>query len=123
MCQRRVSYACIGKFVMKGVHHTMLVKACLTLYRTDAGGRSHPISSGYRPNHVFERKAGTEPLVTCIGEVTLSSERLYPGQSAVVTVRFLVFPYISKYLAVGTRWWINEGARCYGEAEILELVE
>lgn len=105
------------------VRDTQLVKARLTLYAVDAGGRSTPISSGYRPNHVFERKTGVEPLVTCIGEIELPMERLYPGDSAIVTVRFLVFPYVLKYLVVGTRWWINEGGRCFGEAEILELVE
>ena len=56
-----------------------------------------------------------------IGEITFEKEWLQPGDEEVVTVRFPPGESIKKYLNVGQKWWIHEGSRLVGEAEILEV--
>ena len=77
--------------------------------------------SGYRPNHVFE-KVDDKPLRTYIGDINFDEQKYFlPGETKIVTVRFLKIPEIEKYMHVGQQWFINEGWRTIGEGEIISL--
>lgn len=97
------------------------VRAKLTMKPTSEGGRETGFISGYRPNHVFEYK--NEKLVnTIIGDIQFDHKKLImPGETNEVTVRFLFHMPIEKYLNIGRKWWIHEGEKVIGEAEILEV--
>jgi hypothetical protein len=98
------------------------VKAKLKLIATENGGRFTPIFTNYRPNHVFEYVDGMF-IQTYIGEIQFSKEEsIEPGEEKIVIVRFLYVPVLEKYLQVGRIWWIHEGGRKVGEAEIIELL-
>ncbi|WP_264792689.1 hypothetical protein [Aureispira anguillae] len=85
------------------------------------GGRKTGFLSGLRPNHVFEYYDDGF-LRTYIGDIQFEGQELImPGEEKEVLVRFLDHPSIHVYLQIGRKWWIHEGARCTGEAEILEI--
>lgn len=98
-----------------------IVKAKLRLKPTDEGGRRTGIKSGYRPNHVFEYRDGS--IVSAyMGEIKFDGQEwIEPGEERIVTVRFILGQPIEKFLTIGGRWWIHEGGRLVGEAEIVEV--
>ena len=99
----------------------IIVKAIITMKRTDEGGRKFGFKSGYRPNHVFELPNNLKNLKTYIGDIQFTDQELIePGETKVVTVRFLKMPQLEKYIKVGQKWLINEAARTLGFGEILE---
>lgn len=96
------------------------IKAKLKLKPTEEGGRQTGIISGYRPNHVFEYNDEGQLLQTFIGEIIFDREStIEPGEEREVTVRFLMNQPIEKYLDKGHIWWIHEGQRQIGQAEII----
>ncbi|HTJ52436.1 MAG TPA: hypothetical protein VL443_23415 [Cyclobacteriaceae bacterium] len=97
------------------------IKAKLRLKTTDEGGRWSGIKTGYRPNHVFEYNKNGNFITTYVGEITFDKEWIQLGDEETVTVRFLPEQSIEKYLRVGNLWWIHEGQKLVGEAEILEV--
>ena len=100
----------------------IIVKAKITMKTTAEGGRQHGFKSGYRPNHVFELQANLQNLTTYIGDIQFDDQELIePGETKVVTVRFLKIPQVEKYIKVGQKWFINEAARTLGYGEILEV--
>jgi translation elongation factor EF-Tu-like GTPase len=89
----------------------------------EEGGRQCGFASGYRPNHVFELPRGDEKLLCHVGDIRFEGKELIePGETAIVTVRFLRSPLIAKYMNVGQKWYINEAARTFGYGEILEVI-
>ena len=52
---------------------TFHIKARLTIYSTDTGGRKTGIKTGYRPNHVFEYEKGMFKQ-TYIGQITFDDK-------------------------------------------------
>jgi translation elongation factor EF-Tu-like GTPase len=99
----------------------IIVKAKITMKTKEEGGRQFGFKSGYRPNHVFEMPDDLKDLITYIGDIRFDDQELIqPGESKVATVRFLKVPEIEKYINVGRKWFINEGARTLGFGEILE---
>src|SRR4051812_26619197 len=99
-----------------------VVKAVFRLLRTEEGGRQTGIFSGYRPNHVFEYGSDNTMLAGWMGIVLFEGESILPGQEKEVTVKFLREQPIGKYLKIGNRWWIHEGSRKVGEAQITEVL-
>ncbi len=100
------------------------IKAKLTLYATQNGGRKTGIKTGYRPNHVFEyKKNSTDFVKTYIGQIDFEKEWILPSETEIVTVRFLKHQNISEMIQIGRIWWIHEGRNKFGEAEILELIK
>ena len=98
------------------------IKANIELISSENGGRKNGISSDYRPNHVFEYQTNGQFEYSFIGDIQIENNRiLKPGEKGVVTVRFLTHQPIDKYLNIGRKWWIHEGARKIGEAEILGI--
>jgi translation elongation factor EF-Tu-like GTPase len=99
----------------------IIVKAKITMKTTEEGGRQSGFKSGYRPNHVFEIPDNLKNLRTYIGDIQFNGQDLIePGETKIVTVRFLKVPEIEKYIMVGQQWFINEAARTEGVGEILE---
>ena len=98
------------------------VEAKLTLRTTEEGGRKTGIKTGYRPNHVFEYNKDGNFLTTYIGEIQFDPDKtIMPGETAMVTVHFLLIPEVQKYLTVGRHWFIHEGSRLLGNAEITKV--
>ena len=99
------------------------IKAKLTLYSTENGGRKTGIKTGYRPNHVFEYKENSTDFVsTYIGQIDFDKDLIFPNETEKVTVRFLKHQNISELVEKGKVWWIHEGPRKIGEAVILEII-
>jgi len=100
----------------------IIVKAKITMKTTEEGGRKSGFKSGYRPNHVFEFPNDLRNLKTYIGDIQFDDQELVePGETKVVTVRFLKVPQIEKLINVGRKWFINEAAQTLGYGEILEI--
>ncbi|WP_416866385.1 MAG: hypothetical protein ACMVP2_01270 [Imperialibacter sp.] len=97
------------------------IQAKLRLKTTDEGGRQSGIKTGYRPNHVFEYDGDGKLLSTYIGEISFEKDWIQLGAEEIVTVKFLSGQSIEKYLNTGTKWWIHEGLKVVGEAEILRV--
>jgi len=96
------------------------IKANLYLRTPEEGGRTTPIKTNYRPNHVFEQVHDLKELKTYVGQIEFSEqEYIYPGETKIVRVKFLRFGNIEKYLVVGQKWFIYEVPRLIAEAEIL----
>jgi translation elongation factor EF-Tu-like GTPase len=99
----------------------IIVKAKITMKTTEDGGRQSGFTSGYRPNHVFELPDDLRNIKTYIGDIQFDDQKLIePGETKIVTVRFLKTSDIEKYMHVGQKWFINEAARTLGYGEILE---
>lgn len=95
------------------------VKAEVRFKRTDEGGRINGIFSGYSPNHVFEYKVKDEMFETYMGDFQFSEPvKLELGKEYQVFVRFPLFQRIERFLNLERKWWIHEGARVVGEAQI-----
>jgi translation elongation factor EF-Tu-like GTPase len=99
-----------------------VVRALLKLTKTEDGDRKTGILSGYRPNHVFEYRPSGDMVAAYMGDIRYDGEEfILPGEQKVVTVRLLREQPIEKYLKTGGQWWIHEGPRCVGVAEIIEI--
>ncbi|WP_190313702.1 EF-Tu C-terminal domain-related protein [Sphingobacterium chuzhouense] len=100
----------------------IIVKAKVTMKTAEEGGRKFGFKSGYRPNHVFELPEDLRNIETYIGDIQFDDQELIePGETKIVTVRFLKVPKIETFIRVGQKWFINEAARTLGFAEILEI--
>ncbi|AXY73642.1 hypothetical protein D3H65_06460 [Paraflavitalea soli] len=105
------------------VNDLIIIKASLSMKKTEDGGRKSGFLSGYRPSHVFEMPTDLSNLKTYIGDIQFEGQELfYPGETKIVTVRFLRHPAIEKHIRVGQKWFINEGAITLGTGEILEVL-
>ena len=115
---------------MNSLNPSMFVRAKLTLYSAESGGRTTGIKSGYRPNHIF--KYPLSPINhTYIGQITFNEELIQPGETKEVTVEFITGIYnpkikgsvgVETYIEPGRKWWIHEGSHKVGEAEILAAI-
>ncbi|CAN5768919.1 hypothetical protein BH11BAC3_BH11BAC3_04790 [soil metagenome] len=100
----------------------IIVKAKITMKTTEEGGRQSGFKSGYRPNHVFELSDDLKNLKTYIGDIQFDDQELLePGETKIVTVRFLKMPQVEKYINVGQKWFINEAAKTVAFGEIIEV--
>lgn len=99
------------------------IKAKLTLYSTENGGRQSGIKTGYRPNHVFEYKDnGTDFKAGYMGTISFDENHIIePSKSGIVSVEFIGGQNIDRFINLGRIWWIHEGKRKVGEAIITEI--
>ncbi|APU97138.1 MULTISPECIES: hypothetical protein [Sphingobacterium] len=97
----------------------LIVKARIKLIPTEQGGRKTGIISGYSPNHVFEYASEGKLQENYIGNINFEGEDLMPGEERITTVRFLLVKELEQYLTKGRKWWLHEGPKLIGEAEIL----
>ncbi|MFT6922202.1 MAG: hypothetical protein ACJA1C_001204 [Crocinitomicaceae bacterium] len=121
MAYDKYTFASITELDLKKTPQIIYVKAFLKMKTTSDGGRETGFKSGLRPNHVFEYENG-KILSVYIGDIQFEAQELImPGEEKEVTIRFLFHQPIEQYLHIGRKWWIHEGSKCTGEAEILEI--
>lgn len=97
------------------------IQAELRLTPTDAGGRSRPISSGYRCNCWLGGL--TEEGDRTYNDALIyleSAEELQPGSSAIVRLQ-PAFPDLWTDVATGDVIDVCEGSRVVGKATVIEL--
>ena len=99
------------------------INAKLTLYTKENGGRETGIGTGYRPNHVMEYLPNSTDIpTTYIGQFDFDKDRINPGETENVKIMFLRHQNIEELLKKGRIWWIHEGPRKIGEAEVIEVL-
>jgi len=122
MAYDKYTYASYTDLDVKNSPHLIKVKAKFRLDTTDEGGRINGIFSGYRPNHVFEYNENDEMVEAFMGDIGFDEQELLElGKEHEVMIRFPLVQKIERFLDIGRKWWIHEGARKVGEAEILEF--
>lgn len=100
----------------------IIVKAKIYLKTTKEGGRTSGVKSGYRPNHAFEQPKDIKNIKTFIGDIQFDDQEfIMPGETKIVTVRFLKNPVIEQYIKVGQKWFIYEVPRLIAEGEIISI--
>lgn len=98
------------------------VKCKLTLYSKEDGGRETSIANGYRPDHVFEYEDDGRFKYAFIGDFQFGEDNwIEPGATQNALVRFLTHQPVEQYLNIGQKWWIHEGPKRIGEAEIINI--
>lgn len=118
----KYTYTSFSDLDLKPTPPLIHVKTKLKMKSTDEGGRKTGFLSGYRPNHVFEYNEIGTFVATFIGDIQFDEqEQIMPGEEKIVTVRFLFWLHVEKYLQIGRKWWIHEAGKCIGEAEMLEI--
>ena len=93
------------------------VEAEFTLLTPEQGGRTTPVSSGYRPNHLVKPgylTSGTHHYV--------STEEIPPGGTALGSITFITPEAYPHCLAVGQVVLVQEGGRLVGEAKITRIL-
>lgn len=107
---------------MENRQDVISIKAKIYLKTTDEGGRINGIKTGYRPNHVFLKTEDNKFSQTYIGEIQFDEQEFIElGESKNVTVKFLLLGEIEKYLSIGRKWFIFEGGKFVGDAEIIGM--
>ena len=116
----KYTFASIRYFEYENPNELFSIKAKVKIMKTEEGGRRTGFISGYRPNHVFEYGKNGELKNTFIGDIIFDGQpTIEPGEEKEVIVRFLLNQPIEKYLNKGQVWWIHEGPKLIGEAELL----
>jgi translation elongation factor EF-Tu-like GTPase len=106
------------------INDLIIVEARIYFKTSKEGGRNSGIKSGYRPNHVFEQPKDLKNIRTYIGDILFDEQELIqPGETKIVTVRFLRNPIVEQYIKVGQRWFIYEVPRLVAEGEIIEILQ
>lgn len=49
------------------------------------------------------------------------NELILPGETKGVLIRFLSRQPIDEYMNIGRKWWVHEGTKKIGEAEVIEI--
>ena len=107
---------------MENKSDLIVIKAKIYVKTTEEGGRTTGIKSGYRPNHAFEQPKEIKNIKTYIGDIQFDDQEfINPGETKIVTVRFLRNPVIEQFINVGQRWFIYEVPRLVAEGEIIEV--
>src|SRR5687768_11860302 len=107
---------------MANSNDLIIVKAKIRLKTPEEGGRKTGIKAGYRPNHVFEQPSDIRNIKAYIGDIQFTDqETMQPGETKIVTVRFLRNEQVEKFMHVGQRWFIYEVPRLIAEGEIIQL--
>jgi translation elongation factor EF-Tu-like GTPase len=91
------------------------VTARIRLLKTEAGGRTAFVRSGYRPNLRFGALY-TDGAVTFVDR-----QQAYPGDECDVRITLVNPHYVRESLVIGTHFDIMEGPRKAGEGTILSL--
>ena len=91
------------------------VTASIRLLKTEEGGRTSFVCSGYRPNMRFGALY-TEGTLTF-----LDRQQAYPGDACEVQLTFVNPDYVRESLVVRARFDLMEGARKVGEGTLLAI--
>ena len=122
MAYDKYTYASYTDLDIKNSPYLINVKAKIRFRTTDEGGRMNGIKSGYRSNHVFEYNENGELKEAFMGDLQFEGNGfLELGKEYKVMVRFPLVQKIERFMDKGRKWWIHEGPRKVGEAEIIEF--
>lgn len=92
------------------------LKAIITLFPTDQGGRKKPVYTGYRPSFAFNTE------IHYSGEIRLiAREELQPGQTSEAYIDLLPAKTIRKNLKPTDVFSITEGNKTVGSGVIEEV--
>jgi translation elongation factor EF-Tu-like GTPase len=92
------------------------IKATITLFPTEQGGRKKPVHTGYRPSFAFN----TEKYYS--GEIRLiDTTTLYPGGTSSVLIKLLPAKTIRKNLKPTDAFRITEGSKTIGTGIITKV--
>jgi len=100
-------------------NQTYKLKARITLFSTEMGGRKNPVYSGYRPSFGFNT------AIHYSGEIQLIRKKeLRPGESSHANIQLLSTRTLRKDLKLNESFIITEGNKTVGTGVIekLELV-
>jgi len=122
MAYDKYTYSSYTDLDIKNPRKLILVNAKLKLKLTEEGGRQSGIQSGYRPNHVFEYKEDGEFKEAYMGRVEFQETKMIGlGIEYEVLVSFPLVQRIERFMDKERKWWIHEGARQVGEAQIINF--
>lgn len=122
MAYDKYTYASYTDLDVKNSSYLIHVKAKIRLNTQEEGGRTNGIMSGYRPNHVFEYKENGEMVEAFMGDIGFDKqEMLELGKEYEVLVRFPLVQKIERFMNKERKWWIHEGRRKVGVAQIIEF--
>lgn len=90
------------------------------LLSPEEGGRSLPVSIGYRPQIYFN--INVEKITCTSGSwQKMGTDKLLPGQSTEIEIAILAKEYYKNSLAVGMKFPLKEGSVKIAEGVILEI--
>ncbi len=92
------------------------LKATITLFPTEQGGRKKPVYNGYKPSFSFN----TENHYS--GEIKLTDrDELYPGETSKASIKLLPARTIRKNLKEKDAFSITEGNKTIGSGIITNV--
>ncbi|MFY0594431.1 hypothetical protein [Roseivirga sp.] len=122
MAYNKYTYKSTTDLDSDGTTNLIKVSAELRLHHKNEGGRSTGIFSGYRPDHVFNYNDEGSIEKAYIGDIQFEEPKIIlPGETYKVTVRFLLYQELEKFLKPGREWHIHEGKNKIGFAKIIEF--
>ena len=118
----KYTYSSYTDLDVKNSRYLINVRAKIRLNKTEEGGRITGIKSGYRPNHVFEYQENGDMVEAFMGDISFENlEILELGKEHLVQIRFPLIQRIERFMDKERKWWIHEGPRKIGEAEIIDF--
>ena len=97
----------------------IVVNATIAVVATDKGGRDHPFTNGFRPNHNF---GSQDDRFFFIGQIKIpKGEWVYPGETRDLSVTFLNAPGLYDLLKPGRIWRIQEGSKLIGTGTVIAI--
>jgi translation elongation factor EF-Tu-like GTPase len=95
---------------------TYNLRATITLFPTEQGGRKRPVHTGFRPSFAFN----TEQHYS--GEIKLiDRDELYPGETSRASIKLLPARTIRKNLKEKDAFSITEGNKTLGTGVITKV--
>ncbi len=124
MAYDKYTYASYTDLDFEHSKHLIHVKAKIRFLTAEEGGRETGITSGYRPNHVFEYKPNGEMVEAMMGDIQFTNPKtLELGKVYELLIRFIAIQRLERFMNVDQNWWIHEGNRKVGEAQILKFLQ
>jgi len=92
------------------------IEAIISFLTIDEGGRTSPVSSGYRPGHLVK-----EDYLTTGEHYYLDKIEVGPGQSVLGNIKFISPEAYPNCLHEGKIISIQEGSRVVGYAKVTKI--
>lgn len=99
---------------------TIKVQALLSMLPSQQSGWTSAVSSILRPNHNFNKH---DPHQMCFGEITIpKNEKIYPGESKIVPITFILQAMDKNSIKVGFQWRIYAASQHFANGEIIAIL-
>jgi hypothetical protein len=107
------------------VPFTLKLTVDIELFGPERGGRTLPVSSGYRPLCIFTRADGTLTTLGLCQLELLSATQLQPGAMATAVLGFApgVAEIAKELIAIGSAITLAEGNKPVGSARVVKVDE